>query len=494
MQLISQSPSDSSEQGSTIPRHFSLHWIGLLYLACIAGLFFDTLAGPAFQRQLLRMRPASVAHFLARIAGVLNSEILRTLSFSISFSLLCIAYVWGCHRLQSSTAPRKIIWAWAFLFVLLLIPLPPHYADDLVSYAQQGKVLAVYHMNPYVHALEDTSDPWAVYPRGWRNVVPYGPVMAVLSAMAVETGRNNIILALLALKLIMSASFLLTAWTVSKILDLLKPSKTPWALFFFLWNPLVLLELIGEGHNDAVMMALMMVGLYLMVRSKHVAGFMALFFSMMTKFATIILLPLYASLLLRRREYRSLIWITLLCLATSLGFYFLFFRDPRSFDGVVVVSRLSWGSITWLGEVVLRQYTGATSQSAHDLIQRPLLVLFAVFLLWRMTKIDSEPTLLQESGLVMIFFMLIVANQMNPWYTALIIPLVAVSSTPLRCSIAFFLTAWPLARYFRPFFHQPPLWANLGRTLLFYGILVAIFWWHLRLQRLGEISRPERNI
>ena len=245
LQLNGKGSSDPDEYPPANPRsspNVNLLWIGLLYVVGIEGIFLDTLAGPAFQRQLLRMRPASVAHFLAGIAGVLNGEVLRTLSFTISFGTLCVAYVWGTRRLQSGDAPRKFIWAWAFLFVLLLIPLPPHYADDLISYAQQGKVLAVYHMNPYVHALEDTGDPWAVYPRGWRNVVPDVPVMAVLSALAVEANHNNIILALLALKLMMSASFLLTAWTVSKILDLTEPSKTSWGLFFFLWNPLLLLE------------------------------------------------------------------------------------------------------------------------------------------------------------------------------------------------------------------------------------------------------------
>lgn len=477
-------------------RDSALVWLGLVYVACIVVVHLYVLAGPTFQAQL-RMRPQKSLHAFADVAALLHGETALTLVLISSYGGLCVAYLWGFSRLRYDTISQRAIFLWAVLFAILLVPLLPHFSSDIVAYVRQGQVLAVYHSNPYLHTPAEIADPGLIYrSAGSYWVSPYGPLATVLSAAAAELGGRSLALTAGILKLLMAACYLLSGWMVGKILDCIDPSATRRGLFFFLWNPLVLLELVGQGHNEAIVIGLMMVGFYLTVRQKQTSGFLFLFLSALAKVTTLVILPLEAWLMLRRRAYRVLIQNTLFSLLVAFICWLLFFRDPRSFKELSAVSQQAWCSLTWLGGEVLHIWGGWSTDAARKAVQRLLLSLFAVFFLWRMGKVSSERGLILESGSVFIFLLAVVANQINCWYLTLAVPLVAVLSTPLSRSIVIFLTAWPLACYFRPFTYDPPFWANLARTLLFYGVLLALLLWHSRTKicrRSGQGSRRDEK-
>ncbi len=468
-------------------QHFALVWIGGVYVAGFIALHLDTLSGPRYL-ELLQMRPERAARALAAVAALFSGDLMRTILFPAAYGALFFAYVWGLYRLRFDAVSQRALFLWAGLFAVLLILLPPHATDDMTRYAMQGRVLAAYHQNPYLHTIKDMGDSWTKYGQwdpGWVNTVPYGPVTVILSAGTAELGGSSFPLTLVLLKLLMAACCFLTGWLVLKISDGVNPSASVAVLFFFLWNPLLLFEGIGHGHNDAIMMALMMMGLYLITKERDTGGLAALVLSVLTKLTTVVLLPLHAWWLLRRRRYLTLLTASLLSLSIVLSFYFLFYRDPRSFDGIRAVGRFAWLSPVWLGGELLHRFAGLTVETARGLVQRVLLAVFVLFSLWRIPKVNSVRSLLSECNGVFLFFLLVVGNQLNSWYFIAAIPLVAVAQSRLGRSIVLLVTALPFSEHFRPLLNNPPFSANLIRTLLFYGILTAILWWHLR-RRVSE--------
>jgi len=432
------------------------------------------------------MRPEKPLHALANVAALLHGQ--TPLILIASYWGLCVAYIWGFSRLRYDAVSRRALFLWAILFAILLVPLLPHFSSDIIAYVRQGQVLAVYHSNPYLHTPAEIADPGLIYrSAGSYWVSPYGPVATVLSAAAAELGARSLVLTAGILKLLMGACYLLSGWMVAKILDYLDPNATERGLFFFLWNPLVLLELVGQGHNEAIMIGLMMVGFYLIVRQKQTSGFLFLLLSALTKVTTLVVLPLEAWLMLRRRAYRTFKQTTLFSFLVVFACWLLFFRDPRSFSELSAVSQDAYCSLTWLGSELLSVWGGLSTDEARRVVQKIILLLFALFFFWRMRKVSSERELIVESSWVFIFLLVVVANKINCWYLTLAVPLVAVLSTPLSRSIVIFLTTWPLACYSRQFTYDQSLWANLARTSLFYGVLFAILLWHSRAQDLPKI-------
>ena len=65
-------------------------------------------------------------------------------------------------------------------------------------------------------------------------------------------------------------------------------------LYLFAWNPLVLLMAVGDGHNDIVMMAAVLMAFWLALQGQWVLTFACLTVSVWIKYVSIIYVPLMA--------------------------------------------------------------------------------------------------------------------------------------------------------------------------------------------------------
>lgn len=461
------SPNSKSETGGS-------RRIGLAYLACLAGLYVYILCSPAGLQQLLA-RPERAAHALAFLLSPLHGDVPRTMLLLAAYGGMLAVYHCALSRRGESALTRKQVFLWALVFVAVLLPFPPRFSDDIIGYAQHGRVLAVYHENPYLHTIFEHQDIFANYRKYWSHQVsPYGPVMILFLAAASGLGRSSLLASVVLLKLLMSGSYFVSGWLVGKIADRIRSMPGEQAVLIFLWNPLVLFELVGQAHNDAIMIALMLAGLFLVVCRRPVSAFVVLLLSALSKVTTVILLPLQAALLLRRRDISSLLLAILWSMAILLPAGFLFFRDPRAFAGITEVSSLAWLSPTWLGSELLMRFAGWGVADARRVVQLPLLLLFAVFLVWRMTRVNSEESFLREAASVLLAFFLLANNQNNTWYLTLAVAVVAVTAEPVAWQLVLLFTAWPIASYYHPWFYGSFFWANVLRVLMFYIAAIAI--------------------
>lgn len=177
------------------------------------------------------------------------------------------------------------------IFSLTLSFLYPATANDAYTYVVQGYIAVFHGLNPLVDPPASVArDPFVYYAGQWMNSAsPYGPLWLDVSRLAVRVSGRNVVAGVLFLKLFNAA----TVVGSSALLARLVPGRRALAVVFFGWNPLVQLELVGNGHNDALMIFLLLAAVTFS-RGRHRAmGAVALTGSILTKYLTIGALPFF---------------------------------------------------------------------------------------------------------------------------------------------------------------------------------------------------------
>lgn len=181
-------------------------------------------------------------------------DLAANLPWSVSL-LLCgfAALAWAVHVVRGRErggAPRAaLVLLVAALLRLTLLPLPPTLSDDLLRYVWDGRVTAA-GQNPYRWAPE-APELASLRDERWRKMphkeVPtvYPPLALGAFSIAASTPRP-----IWAVKLLMVAADLLTCLLLLRLADRRKIPRH--RILWYAWNPLVVLEVAGMGHVDAL--------------------------------------------------------------------------------------------------------------------------------------------------------------------------------------------------------------------------------------------------
>lgn len=195
------------------------------------------------------------------------------------------------------TGKLKIFpWKLFFSVIFILTLAYPMLSYDIFNYMFHGKILWFYHMNPHFHApLEFSGDLWLRFMRWVHTPSAYGPGFTVIESPAYLLGLGKFVPVLLLMKITMSAFFVWCIYLVGKIGETLGTTKPKIVLsqLILAFNPFLIMEVIVNGHNDAVMMALFLLSLLYSLKSKIFPSLAALFLSVSTKYMTVLTLPLY---------------------------------------------------------------------------------------------------------------------------------------------------------------------------------------------------------
>jgi Glycosyltransferase family 87 len=202
---------------------------------------------------------------------------------SFVIGVLCIGFGW--FRLSGYARTKAIaesvrIRVSAQVMALWAVPImlgPPLLSNDVYSYAAQGEIGS--------RGLDPTVvGPWALGGgRFWRaaddvwhyNPSPYGPVWNKLAAGVVAVTGHDPALAVWGFRLVIVAAVALAGWATVRIARQLGADPAV-ALVLAIGNPLVLLHFVGGAHNDGLMMALLLVGLWLARDRRRVLALVAL--------------------------------------------------------------------------------------------------------------------------------------------------------------------------------------------------------------------------
>jgi hypothetical protein len=313
--------------------------------------------------------------------------------------------------------------------------------------------------------------------------MPYGPVVLPIFAIAGVISERNVLVAMYAIKFVWLLIHLLNAWLIYRIARSVVPAPEC-ALFVFAFNPLILLEQPGNGHNDGLLILCGLLALFALQSGREgLAVWMALLCALV-KISGILWLGGVLALLIHRRHWRGLLQGAGASLASAAVVIILL---PGSAAALTVMNTqwqysedsLHTVFIDWVS--VLCRALNRTWEY-DDTFRIDRLICSALFLgicLWRLTFIRDFVSLTREIGHMLLILLLGYAVSVYPWYMVWPLPIAALTgSGRLRRTIAV-ASAATLALYAFPYtlVEQTPnhsLWSALRLGLAF-GVPIG-FW------------------
>lgn len=374
-----------------------------------------------------------------RILGVGEGSLSRFLgAFGVLFALYLVAL-----RITfdlRSRASAVVILALGCLLALPALLMHPGGAGDVYMYIAWADVTLRYGENPFAVPPAAIPQyqllPFLDFP---RETVQYGPLWVAISLILRFASGDGLFASLVAFKVAAATSLLLAAWLVYLTVRESKPEWAVPSMLLVAWNPALIFEMAGNGHNDAVMATLVAGSFYLYRRGSLRMSVIALLAAAMVKYVAIILLPImFAHMLRNAGNPRA--WLPKAG-AFSLGLFVpaLALLWVVGLEGTVGVVLDRTQLFTTSASAVVRLWLARSmdTQSVELLIVRPAQFAFAAYLLietWRVWRQGSD---LAGSALrVMIAFMLLVISWYQPWYTVWAIPLAALHASHRASEIA----------------------------------------------------------
>jgi len=241
----------------------------------------------------------------ASLAGTGYIEFLALIALAFAIYGLCALFIQ--RRAPAHNQPAlRLIWLATIAAGLIYVFTPAMLSHDIFVYASYGRVLAVYHNNPYFAPLSAfPQDPFNAL-NYWANATAaYGPVWIYICSLWGFVLGPQALGYVLAFRLFALAMHLLNTWLVATTLRTSGQSSRVVLLgtLLYAWNPLVLMESSFGGHNDVFMVTLLLVGILLSIRAEkrgqftHPRGYVppliAFTLAALIKFTTLPLIVLF---------------------------------------------------------------------------------------------------------------------------------------------------------------------------------------------------------
>lgn len=263
----------------------------------------------------------------------------RSTSLYVYLALILLLYfAYALTLLHAS--PKTFPWRPILLIALICSLAYPFLSSDVFKYLFAAKELLVYHANPHAVAPQVfEGDTWLRFMRWIHTPSPYGPVMTALAIPYYLLGLGKFTPSLYLFKLDQIFWYGLSIWLIGK----LAPAKKVWAQLIFALNPLVLVEWLINAHNDAPMIALLLLAFYLVKESRRLAGFFALALSVGIKYVTIIFLPF---IFVKKTNVRLITYYLLsILLLTPLLYHYSYQYQPWYVTWIIPFAAISGSPI-----------------------------------------------------------------------------------------------------------------------------------------------------
>lgn len=342
----------------------------------------------------------------------------------------------GLHpRPASGTTYKIVIFLFGLLFGFTLVWLYPITANDLFRYVLRGRIWTVHGASPMLtppNAFPD--DPYAAFAGEFGDWVSgYGPLWEIVVQVPLRLGATEMVAGSISLKLVVLASYLACAVLLGWLARF-KTGTSLAALTFFAWNPLILMQGPGNGHNDLLFMALMVWGIILWQRRLWWAAVLVLTLSALAKASALIFLPLFGVVLLREeptwsRRFIKAILAGLIGLATAYLVYSILGPVLETLTGVtdMLTTRRGFAIASGL-RMVLREII--PWQVAESLPRTTARYIFILFYAWLLLQLWRNKLDLISAGFLAYFGQLMLGRTFRIWYPMWLIPLAALQLTP----------------------------------------------------------------
>ncbi|MGH2875729.1 MAG: polyprenol phosphomannose-dependent alpha 1,6 mannosyltransferase MptB [Solirubrobacteraceae bacterium] len=381
--------------------------------------------------QSLRAVPESLRPVPGWLAGVFESVSLNigTVGIVIVLALMFISYAVALRARRLSR--RSVLTSIGVLNGLVLVA-PPLLSTDLFSYIAYGRLGATYGINPYLYGPNVISFDHLYHFVGtqWTHTpTAYGPLFTALSYPLSELGIAANVFAYKAIAALSCAALVALVWHAARLRGM-DPVK---AVALVGLNPVIVIYGVGGGHNDLLMLAILVAGIYVLLREREGAGGAMIIAATAIKLTAGVLLPFAIAAGAGRRAGRRVATSARARLIAGAGLaaalfaalgLVMFGSGPLHLLGTLEGIQAEGGLHSIPGFILvalgLKRLDGTLDNVLH--------VLYAIQLVWLVRRVWlDELDWITAAGWATVG-LLVTAGLLMPWYIAWLIPLAALSS------------------------------------------------------------------
>lgn len=415
------------------------------------------------------------------IGKTAHGDLAAGAAYVLAFSALFLLYGLACRltRTHQGALAWSAVIAGAVAFNAVMLFLYPVDAADVFDNIMRGRMTAYYGANPFYQTpaqfMQDRFYPyaaWVYYPSA------YGPGWEGIAAGAAKLAGSSVVANVLTFKMVSVLAYAGTLALIGLTLKRWSPQTALYGVTLFGWNPLVIYATAGNGHNDAVMVLLIVLGFYWLAQRRFTLAALAETAGALIKFVPALLVPVIVLAALKQLKgwparARYLLLTTSVCALLVIFSYAPFWRGG-DIAGIYRRSELYTTSLPTLLDLTLKPRLGATQAdgvaSPAALIMLGLGVIWQLWAMWR----KSEKQAPARAGLsIFLFYLLVSCLWFQSWYVTWLLALAALlpdGPTP-RGSILFSLVAtWKMPIFtfvlmMNPSHLPPPAWREWRLTL-----------------------------
>lgn len=483
---------------------------------CAAGWLIYVALGALLQSPAFRIYDAgtlplsdalrSAAYALAPDALLTGTRGSTSGSLAVSLYLALAgcalaAWCWAVRLAKEldATSVRPLLMLTAVL-ALPLVAAPGLFSDDVYLYNLYGRTIVEYGANPIIHAPSAFAfDPHYSWVH-WKDLpASYGPLWLMLSAPLSALAGDSISAVVIVYRSAALVLHLLVAAAVWYVLSRRRRRDAFAGTLFYAWNPLVLIEVVGNAHNDILigLFAVLLVAAAAQRRWSSAAFFGAC--AIMVKPYAVLFLPPLALRILdasgpgRARRLASAVVVgitTIVAISVPLWAGLQLLANINSNPASYAYTNTLWEVVAQAGPA----WFGIPAES----IQRPYLdalrmTAFGIGALWALTRPWGRRQVAKTAFALWLLFSFTTA-WVWPWY---FVPAIALSVFAGRFAVALATALTVGGLLFWAAWTPPPFTAlQPWRAVLLFGpALVTVAWAPLRalvLDLLGS-TRPAES-
>jgi len=407
-------------------------------------------------------------------------------------------YAVGYQVTRARGAHLGVIFAAGAVFCAELIWAYPGTAVDIFAYVADGQLLALHNANPFAVAPDAFPGDFIVQFLAFPDEpAQYGPVWVLLSGAIAWLTGPPLLSEVLAYKLVASAAHLASGFVVYRVAGLLACDRrqAQACAFLFLWNPLLLWEMIANGHNDGLMMLFGLIGVWLFVAGRDLLVLALVACGALVKVPVALIGPLLFVGTLRRKWARA-VEGALLSVVLAIVIYRPFWEGPETLTALrrTDLFTASFGSVLrlavapWLG-------LDAASTLARTVSYTAFAVVFGLSLLIALRAVEPDDYL-HAAYFTLLAAVLLLTTWFQAWYVVWPLALAAALPSPRRHLEVALLSLGGLLQYFVFIYlwvmgYFPPA-ENLGVQLAAYLAVIAPLCVAVVIRSFLEASPPPR--
>ena len=423
---------------SAAPRRSTTPKIAVVTL-WLLGLAMDAIAF-FFAHRYPMMHHANELTDIGKLAHYKGIEFAEYVGGLLAITLCLLLGLRLTRRLPPLVAGAPVL-ACGAIAVAFFGMMYPVNAIDIFIYASRSRLWTTYGVNPIaVKPSAFPHDAWTHFASEWGNSVsPYGPLWNWIAWPVTKISGADISEALIGFKALACVSIVIGAVLIFVIANALRPGTGATAALLYLWNPLVLWEGAGNGHNDVVMLLPILVATLLLVRRRFPMVVPLIVAAALIKYVALLLIP-FAVIAIWRLDprwsarLRNALW-SLIGSAIAIGYSLAPFFDidairasVKTQGDIVLTSPASLA----VGKLINRYPNETIVHWAHIVglsIFGAGCLIIAIFTFFRPERV------IRSFFEVLFLYLITAAWTVRPWYGIWLVALAAVLPA-----------GWPTAR------------------------------------------------